>query len=73
MSILTIALNWHPIETAPVNGPYLLRYPPIEGGHGYWVTGGRRDTGGFRGDQLRPTPTHWAIINPPSIVEEPAT
>ena len=59
-------LEWQCIKTAPERGPYLLRYVDIEGFDCYWVTGGRRDTGGFRGDQMRPQPTHWAPINGPN-------
>lgn len=58
-------MDWQPIETAPDDGPYLLHYVDMTGTKGYWVSGGRRETGGFRGDQLRPPPTHWAPIFPP--------
>ena len=68
--------QWQPIETAPRDGTPLLLFSPapdkwkFAGGNTtsgalIWVSGGWRETGGWRGDYHKDPPTHWMPLPDP--------
>ncbi len=67
--------KWQPIKTAPKDGTPVLLYSPIpqdyigKGGNTprglIWISGGWRDTGGWRGDYCKDTPTYWMLLPEP--------
>lgn len=68
------APSWEPIETAPKDGTPVELFSP--GGHAkncegglIWISGGWRDTGGWRGDHYKEPPTHYRLLYPPALAE----
>ena len=64
-----IGRTWLPIETAPKDGTPLLLFSPsgatnTRGGL-IWVSGGYRDTTGWRGNYYKEDPTHWMLLPEP--------
>ncbi len=59
--------NWQTIETAPKDSTPVELFSPYDRdlnckGGLIWISGGWRDTGGWRGDQVIEPPTHWTPL-----------
>lgn len=66
--------GWLPIESAPKDGTPVMLFSPCDpffndganvGTGMVWVSGGWRDTGGWRGDYGHDEPTHWQPLPDP--------